>query len=262
MSTYTVNTDIFQGPFDLLLHLVSNRKLDVHALVLADIVDEYIAHIETMRELDLEVASEFLVLAAQLLEIKGATLLPKGEVYVDEEFEELTPHEMRDILVARLIAYKQFKNIADWLDTRLEAQSRQHPRRAELEPAFSGVVPDFLEGITLHSLALTYVELQHRRELFLLEADHVASMPISLESYAQKVRARLQAGVSKTFAQLLGKGTKREEVVVTFLAVLELYKRGMIDMSQEGYESDLCLVGLSQEQADARGIVTEAFDEY
>jgi len=262
LSTYTVNTEIFQGPFDLLLHLVSRQKLDVHALSMSDIVDEYIAHIETMRELDLDIASEFLVLAAQLLEIKGMALLPKDEVYIDEEFEEFSPREIRDLLVARLIAYKQFKNAANYLDVRYETESHQHARHAALEPEFAQVMPDFLEGITVHSLATICAELEFRREIFILEAEHVASAPISLRSYAERVHEKLKAGVSKTFGELIAKGAKPEEIVVTFLAVLELYKRGLLDMKQEEGASDISLYGLSDEEAQERGILTEDFDEY
>ena len=262
MGSYAVNTEIFQGPFDLLLHLVSRQKLDVHALSMTDIIDEYIAHIETMRELDLDIASEFLLLAAQLLELKGASLLPKEQVILDEELEGYNPHEVRDLLAARLIAYKQFKNASQYLETRLRTETYQHPRQAGLEPEFVEVMPDFLEGVTTHLLATMYAELEHRRQVFLLEADHVASAPISLKSYAEKVQEKLRAGVSKTFKELLAKNAQPEEVVVTFLAVLELYKRGLIDMKQTAADADLELYGLSTQEATQRGIATEDFDEY
>jgi segregation and condensation protein A len=262
LSTYTVNTELFQGPFDLLLHLVSRQKLDVNALSLSQIVDEYIAHIETMRELDLDIASEFLVLAAQLIEIKGLSLLPKEEVVLDEEFDDLGPGEIRDLLVARLIAYRQYKSIAAHLEARLESQSHLHARRAGLEPHLAAIMPDFLEGMTLESLARTVAELEARRDIFLLEADHIASAPISLRTYAEKVQKKLKAGVSKTFKELLSKSAKPEEIVVTFLAVLELYKRGLIDMSQKKRLGDIELTGLSVKEAAVRGIMTEDFDEY
>ncbi|MCL2024214.1 MAG: segregation/condensation protein A [Coriobacteriia bacterium] len=252
MATYTVNTELFQGPFDLLLHLVSRQKLDVHALSMAQIVDEYIAHIEAMRELDLDVASEFLVLAAQLLEIKGAALLPQESAYDDDEFEAMTPREIRDVLVARLLAYKQFKSVSAYLEGRMIAESHQYARQAGLEPQFAALMPDFLENVTLEELATIYAELEHRCEIFLLEADHVASMPISLESYTEKVRERLRAGVSKTFAELIAHGASREEVVVTFLAVLELYKRGLVEMRQEIGARDIELTGLSEADAAQR----------
>ena len=262
MSSYTVNTEIFQGPFDLLLYLVSRKRLDVNALSLADIVDEYIAHIETMREFDLEVASEFLVLAAQLIEIKGVSLLPKEEVVVDDEFDDLSPHEIRDILIARLIAYKQFKTAARFLQTRLESEALHRPRHAALEAVFNQVMPDFLEGVTLPDLAGLLVELETRRDIFLLEAEHIASAPISLRSYAERIQEKLEVGVSKTFSELLSKTARPEEVVVTFLAVLELYKRGLIDLKQKTGAPDIEVIGLDEEQAAQRGIVTEEFDEY
>jgi len=261
LSTFTVNTEIFQGPFDLLLHLVARKQLDVNALSLSEIIDEYIAHIETMRELDLDIASEFLVLAAQLIEIKGQSILPKDEYVVDEEFESLAPTEIRDLLVARLIAYKQFKNVAAYLEMRLEAEALSFPRRVALEPAFSTLMPDFLEGITLEALAQTLIRLESQRVIFLLEAEHIASAPISMRAYAEKVQKKLKAGVSKTFSELLSKTAKPEEVVVTFLAVLELYKRGLIDMKQMK-DDEIHLMGLSEAETAQRGIITEEFDEY
>jgi segregation and condensation protein A len=123
-------------------------------------------------------------------------------------------------------------------------------------------MPDFLEGVTLHSLALMCAELEFKRDVFLLEAEHVASIPISLESYAEKIQARLKTGVSKTFEELLARSAKREEVIVTFLAVLELYKRGLIDMKQEAGAHAIFLQGLSEQEAQVRGIATEGFDEY
>ena len=254
---YTVKTDVFEGPFDLLLYLVSRQKVDVSAISIADVSDQYLEHIDRMTDLDLDVASDFLLVAATLLEIKAASLLPKEEAYFGDELDDLSPDEARDILVARLVAYKQFKNAASELSARMEAEDRMHPRQAGLEPEFLGLMPDYLEGMTLRGLAVVCADLIHRREVFLLEAEHVAAMPISLELHAESVRRRLQRDGSARFSELVGDGADSELVVVTLLAVLELYKRGFVEVRQDELFGDIVVTHLNAEEAARRGIHSE-----
>lgn len=258
---YTVKTDVFEGPFDLLLHLVSKQKLDVNAISIAGVADQYLAHIDRMTELDLDVASEFLLLAATLLEIKAASLLPKADAYIGDELDDMSPEEARDILVARLLIYKQFKNVAAELSARMESEGRMHPRQAGLEQQFLGLMPDYLEGITLRGLAVICADLAYRREVFLLEAEHVASMPISLELHAESVRRHIQRAGTATFSELIGEQPTPEVVVVTLLAVLELYKRGYVDVTQDRVFEDIVVRRLSDEEAAVRGFVEEEDDE-
>ncbi len=245
--TYTVTTDVFQGPFDLLLHLVSRQKLDVNKIPLAEIADEYVAHIERMRELDLDVASEFLVVAASLLEMKAAGLLPRDEPFIDEELEDLSPEEARELLITRLLTYKKFKNVAAELSARMESVGRLHPRQAGLEERFLGLMPDYLEGLTLHALATICADLLHRKEVFLLQAEHVASAPISLDEYTRDVEGSLRRTGRVTFGELVGQDATPEEVVVTLLAVLELYKREVAEVRQEENFGEIELTLLSEE---------------
>ncbi|MCL2680461.1 MAG: segregation/condensation protein A [Coriobacteriia bacterium] len=260
-----IQTDYFQGPFDLLLHLVSRQKLDVGVISVSEIADQYLTHIEQMKELDLEVASEFLLLAATLLDIKALALLPRDEHYSGDDLDDLTPDEMRDVLIARLIAYKQYKNIATVLETRAQAEGHMHPRQAGLEPEFLRPLPDYLEGVTLHTLALMCAELEFRKETFLLEAEHIASVPISLAEYAEGVRTMLAKNKRLNFEQLLPTNADPEVVVVTFLAVLELYKHGAIDLAQDDSCSSLTIRRLSRREAQKRGVDPdgiEDFDDY
>ena len=254
---YTVKTDVFEGPFDLLLHLVSRQKLDVNAISVSQVADQYLAHIDRMTDLDLDVASDFLLVAATLLEIKAASLLPKEEAYFGDELDDLSPEEARDILVARLLAYKQFKSAASELSARMESVDRMHPRQAGLEQEFLGLLPDYLEGLTLRGLAVICADLLHRREIFLLEAEHVASMPISLELHAESVRRRIREFGSARFSELLEGNTTPEIVVVTLLAVLELYKRGFADVSQDDLFGEIVITHLSATEAARRGIHTD-----
>ncbi|MDZ4169039.1 MAG: segregation/condensation protein A [Coriobacteriia bacterium] len=250
---YTVKTDVFEGPFDLLLHLVSRQKLDVGAINVTNVADQYLDHIERMHDLDLDVASEFLLLAATLLEIKAASLLPKADAFIGDELDDLSPGEARDILIGRLLAYKQFKNAASELSQRMENEGRQHPRQAGLEVDFLGLMPDYLEGLTLHALALICAELEHRREVILLEAEHVASMPISLELHAESVRRLIARSGTASFSELIGVDSDPEIVVVTLLAVLELYKRGVVEVTQQSQFGDIIITQLSPEEAATRG---------
>lgn len=258
---YTVKTDVFEGPFDLLLHLVSRQKLDVSAISISLVADQYLEHIDRMTDLDLDVASEFLLLAATLLEIKAAALLPHQDAYIGDELDDLSPEEARDILVARLLAYKQFKNAASELSARMESEARMHPRQAGLEPEFLGLMPDYLEGMTLHALAVICADLEQRREVILLEAEHVASMPISLELHAESVRRQLSRSGSARFSELVGQGAPSEVVVVTFLAILELYKRGLVELTQDALFDEIVVTHLDAEEAARRGVIEEESHE-
>lgn len=235
--SYRVQIDAYQGPFDLLLQLVSRQKVDIGAISVSQIADQYLQEVERMKELDLDVASDFLVVAATLLQIKAASLIPKeqrSELDLDdEEFADLTPEETRDILVAGLVNYKKFKNAAAALGARMEAESRMHPRQAGIEEEFVGLMPDYLEGVTLHGLAVICADIAARRETFLLEAEHIAAVPISMERHVEGIYRTMRNRTSRTFAELVGDKPTAEIVVVTFLAVLELYKRGVISVTQD-----------------------------
>ncbi len=233
MPAFRVKTDIFEGPFDLLLHLVGRQKLDIRDITVSEIADEFIDHIERMQDLDLDVASDFLLVAATLLEIKAASLFP-GDCDADlDEFEDMSPEEARALLVERLLAYKKFKNAAAELSARMESEARMHSRAAGLEEPFLGLMPDYLEGITLRGLAVLCADLERRRDVFLLQAEHVASMPVSLELHMESVRRTLGTRKRMTFSELLEAGASPEVVVVTFLAILELYKRGRLTVRQD-----------------------------
>ncbi|MCE5203838.1 MAG: segregation/condensation protein A [Actinomycetia bacterium] len=237
---YTVKTQGFEGPFDLLLSLVARQKVDVQELSIAEIADQYLEYIEKLQELDLEVASDFLLVAATLLELKAASLLPREPAYaIDAEYEDLSPEEARELLVARLLEYKKFKNAAAELAQRFESESRMHPRSAGLEEPFLALMPDYLADITLHELAVICADLLHRREVFLLQAEHVAAAPISLEAHVDMVGRAVEHSKQTMFSELVPAGAAVEEVVVTFLAILELYKRGVVTIEQDTLFGDI-----------------------
>lgn len=242
-----VKTDVFQGPFDLLLNLVSKQRLNVADINVSEVADQYVEHLEKMRELDLDIASEFLLVAATLLEIKAASLIPGEERPTYDEFEDLTAEEARELLVARLLAYKQFKNVAAELNARMEAEAHRHVRHAALEERFLKLMPDFLELVTMHQLATICAELEMRREVFLLQAEHVASRPVSVDYYMGVIEERLGPRGKGLFSDLLEEAEDAHAVVGLFLAILELYKRGRLDVAQDDAFGDITLVAVERE---------------
>ncbi len=238
--SYKVRTQAYSGPFDLLLQLVSRQKVDIGSISIAEVADQYIDEVDAMGGLDLDVASDFLLVASTLLEIKAASLVPDHPVARardDEEDEDddlsgLSPDEAREVLVARLVAYKQFRNAAAALGSRLEAEGRMVPRTAGPDPEFLGLMPDYLKGITLRSLAVICADLDSRRQGFLLEAEHVAPKRLPIALTVASVDRVTRAHPLTTFSELLDGDERAETLVATFLAILELCKRGMVTLSQ------------------------------
>lgn len=235
--SYRVQTQAFSGPFDLLLQLVSRQRVDIGAISISEVADQYLAEVERMGELDLDVASDFVLVASTLLDIKAASLVPEdAPVRSDDEDEDdladLSADEAREVLIARLIAYKQFRNAAAALGGRMEAQARMHPRTAGPDPEFLNTMPDYLEGITLRGLAVICADLDSRREGFLLEAEHIAPKRLPVALTVASVDRVTRAHPHTTFDELLDGDSTPEQVVVTFLAILQLYKLGSVRLTQ------------------------------
>ncbi len=240
--SYRIQTQVYSGPFDLLLQLVSRQKVDIGAISIGEVADQYLSEVERMREMDLDVASDFILVASTRLEIKSSTLVPddfrvKPKVSVDDEEEDelegLSPDEAREVLIARLIAYKQFRNAGASLGARMEAESRMHPRTAGPDPEYLSLMPDYLEGITLRGLAVICADLDSRKESFLLEAEHIAPKRLPVALTIASVDRMTRSKPVLTFRELLDGQQTPEAVVVTLLAVLELYKIGSIKMTQD-----------------------------
>ncbi|MDR2035586.1 MAG: segregation/condensation protein A [Coriobacteriales bacterium] len=266
--SYNVKTADFEGPFQLLLHLVSQRKVDIGAISVAEVASQYLAYLGDMKNLDMDVASDFIEVAASLLAIKATSLLPTASDFeVDlEDFEDIEPQQAREILISRLIAYKQFRNAAGALSARMENEGRMHARRAGLETPFLSVLPDYLEGVNLENLALICAGLAARREEFLMEARHIAARPIPVESRLEEIRTRLATQPRMTFIELLGGPRDSANVVVSFLAMLELFHRGMINIEQHEQDGTITLSWIEEEHwapaNAAPAAETSPVDEY
>lgn len=238
--SYRVSTQVYSGPFDLPLQLVSRQKVDISSISITEVTNQYLAEVDRLEALDLDVASDFLLVAATLLDIKAASLVPddsdSASVLDEEEMGEyanLDGDALRKVLIARLIAYKQFKSAAAALGARMEAESRMHPRVAGPDPEFLNLMPDYLSGITLRGLAVICADLDGRRETFLLEAEHVAPHRIPLELTVASVDRVTISKEHTTFQELLDGDATPEQLVATFLAVLELAKRGSVTLKQD-----------------------------
>lgn len=240
--SYNVKTQAYSGPFDLLLQLVSRQKLDIGSISIAEVADQYMREVQSMGELDLDVASDFVLVASTLLDMKAAALVPdepqRPRGVDDEDDDEddlasLSPDEAREVLIARLIAYKQFRNAAAALGSRMEAESLMEPRTAGPDPEFMGLMPDYLEGITLRSLAVICADLDSRRQGFLLEAEHIAPKRLPIALTVASVDRVTRAHPLVSFSELLDGDLRPETLVATFLAILELEKRGSVVLTQE-----------------------------
>ena len=239
--SYKVNTATYSGPFDLLLQLVSKQKVAIGSISISEVADQYLAEVDAMEELDLDVASDFVLVASTLLDMKAHALVPQDvslknsydEDEYDDELDGLSPDEAREVLIARLIAYKQFRNAGAALGSRMEAESYMFPRSVGPDPDFLNLMPDYLEGITLRSLAVICADIDSKRETFLLEAEHVAPKRLPVALTVASVDRLTRSKGKVTFSELLDGQDTPEIVVANFLAVLELFKRGLVRVQQD-----------------------------
>lgn len=229
---YTVKIDSFEGPFDLLLYLVSRKKVDIGAISICEITDQYLAEISRMEKLDLNIASDFLLVAATLLELKAQALMPKPAEPTLEDIANLEFHDAKELLVDKLVEYKKFKNASEELYGRFLAEGRVHARPFGPDAIFLAKMPDFLKGVTLDDLGMIAATALARREQFLLESEHIAAKPIPVETFVRSIHAQIVTKKRLRFSELCTADDPPERIVVSFLAILELYKRQMVRLEQ------------------------------
>jgi len=252
---YKVHTAVFDGPFDLLLHLITRQQVDLWEVSLSSIVDAYVATLEEMKALDLEVATEFLLIAAVLLELKTRRMLPTGEdVELDEE---LALWEERDLLIARLLEAKTFKDAAGNLSLLMDQAGRSWPRTAGLEERFVGLAPDLLEGVTAERLSEAMRSLGRPRPAPTVDLDHVAPIRASVADAVADLVVALPVLGRTTFGALCEGIRERLEVIVRFLALLEMYKQGVVELEQTATFSELVVSWVGGESVGADLVVEE-----
>jgi segregation and condensation protein A len=250
--SYQLKLDAYEGPLDLLVNLVTRQKVDIYEIPIATITDEYLEYVGSMTDHDLEVSSEFVLIAATLLDLKAAALLPVDE----EEFDEVdttSPQEARELLIARLIEYKKFKNVAIELTARYEAESKYYVRDSGLEEQFVGLVPDFLAGISLVRLARLYTAINEKKEISLMQADHITPKPLSVDEYVKKVELQLKGVKVRSFREVTLECGSKVEIITAFLAVLELYKRGLVELGQAETFGEITII-VSDNVEDKAGV--------
>jgi segregation and condensation protein A len=227
---YEVRTDVFEGPFDLLLHLISAEEVDVYEISLARIVDAYLGELERMQDLDLDVATEFLLIAATLVELKCRRLLP-GLDDLDLD-EDLALFEERDLLLSRLVECKMFSSAARMLAALEAAASKSLARSAGPEERFDHVQPDLLAGVSAEMLRDAAARALAQKPLPRIDVDHILVDELTVAEVVDDLSAVLAGRGRVSFRALTDGLEQRIQVIVHFLALLELYKQGLIEIDQ------------------------------
>jgi segregation and condensation protein A len=232
-SGFAVTLDNFEGPFDLLLSLIAKHKLDITEVSLSRVTDEFIAHVKAGARgdgaWDLEQTSSFLVVASTLLDLKSARLLPQGDV---EDEEDLALLEARDLLFARLLQYRAFKQVAAVLEERLAGESRRHPRAVGLEERFAGLLPEVLIGIGLDAFAQLAAKAMEPKPELELSLHHIHAPAVSVREQAEVIVDRLRRTGTMTFRALCGDAPDTLTKVARFLALLELFRENAVAFDQ------------------------------
>src|SRR5271165_5729885 len=228
--SFEVHLDVFEGPFDLLLALISKHKLDITEVALSQVTDEFIAYISERSDgWDLDQVSYFLVVAATLLDLKAARLLPSGEV---EDEEDLALLEARDLLFARLLQYRAYKEVAAVFAGRMAAAARRFPRRVPLEPRFAQLLPEVLFTIGPHEFAALAARALTPKTPPVVSTDHIHAPFLSIREQAVLLAGRLRGLGRASFRQLTADAIGNYEIVASFLALLELYREDTVAFEQ------------------------------
>jgi segregation and condensation protein A len=220
----------FSGPFDLLLTLIGRRELDITEISLSAVTDEFLSYLRGMdTERELDQASEFLVVAATLLDLKVAGLLPQGELV---DAEDVALLEARDLLFARLLQYRAFKEAAAWFAARTDAEDSRVPRAVRLEEKYRATTPELVWTVTPEDFAAIALLAFAPKEIPTVGLDHLHAPLISIREQAAHVVAMLRPGEPLTFRQLVMGAQQKGVVVARFLAILELYRAAAVSFEQ------------------------------
>ncbi|WP_435059583.1 segregation and condensation protein A [Streptomyces sp. bgisy060] len=255
---FTVRLANFEGPFDLLLQLITKHKLDVTEVALSEVTDDFMAHLRALGpDGDLDQTTEFLVVAATLLDLKTARLLPVAEV---EDEADLALLEARDLLFARLLQYRAYKRIAAIFEDRWEAEGHRHPRTVGLEPHHAELLPEVVISIGAEGFAKLAAKAMRPKAEPQVYVDHIHAPLVSVRDQAAVVVALLRARGSAAFRELIEDAGDTLTVVARFLALLELYREKAVALDQETALGDLT-VSWTGGDADPSTAVTDEFDQ-
>ncbi len=255
----TVSTPVFEGPIELLLQLVNSHQVDLYDVPLAAVVDAFVAEVATWESVDLQTLSEFLMVASTLVELKSRRLLP-GPDEVDTD-EELVGWEERDLLLARLLECQAYAAAADGFALLLEQAARAVPRTAGLDLDFVVHAPDLLEGVTPDQVAEAFLRATAERPVPVVDLYHVTVDTVTVADAVASMARRLPHLGTATFRSLTRHLTSRMEIIVSFLALLELCKQGRISLDQGHTFGDLEVVWVADERQPVP-VGPGLYDEY
>ena len=248
---FEVHLDVFEGPFDLLLALIGKHKLDITEIALSTVTDEFITYIGALADQwDLDQVSYFLVVAATLLDLKAARLLPSGEV--DDE-EDLALLEARDLLFARLLQYRAYKEVAAILAGQMAAQSRRFPRRVPMEPRFADLLPEVLLGLGPGQFAAIAAAVLAPRRPPVVSTAHLHIPRTTVKEQTEIVVGKLRSAGRASFRELSADCDGTYEIVARFLAVLDLFRDKCVSFEQEKPLGELYISWVAQDDSDEPG---------
>ena len=252
---FAVRLDNFEGPFDLLLSLIAKHKLDITEVALSKVTDEFIAFIKAGgKEWDLEQTTSFLLVASTLLDLKAARLLPQGDV---EDEEDLALLEARDLLFARLLQYRAYKQVAAVLERRIAAETRRVPRAVGLEDRYAGLLPEVLIGLGLDEFAALAAKAMAPKPVLEFSLSHIHAPTVSVKEQAALVVDRLRRHKTMTFRALAGDAPDTLTTVARFLSLLELFREGAVSFDQVSPLGELTVRWTGSEEGEV-----EIHDEF
>jgi len=256
--TIDVETPVYQGPFDLLLQLILKEQVDLYEVDLTSIVDAYLAELDRIKELDLDIATEFLLIAATLIELKTRRLLPgSSDIDLDEEF---ALWEERDLLLARLIECKTFKDVSKVFNRLADEADLSFPRMVGPDVRFAGMMPDLLEGTSLQRFQSAAIRAFTPRPEPIVDLYHVDTVRITVADAVAELLDELPRVGHITFRRLTADLGERIEVIVRFLAVLELFKQGIVELEQLERFGEIEVIWLADQEVSTESILVDAYD--
>ncbi len=259
LMAYDVTTPVFEGPFDLLLHLILREQVDIYEVSLSTIVAAYLDEIDKLQGIDLNLATEFLLIASTLVELKARRLLP-GRVDIDLD-DELALWEERDLLLARLLECKTFKDVANVFAGLADEADRAFGRAVGPDERFAALVPDLLEGVRPRQLHAAYVRATTPKPVPVVDLYHVSVVRANVADAMTELLDELPRVGRISFRRLTGGLVERLEVIVRFLALLELFKQGLVELDQAERFGDIDIVWVADSDAVPVG-AAGSFDDY
>lgn len=256
--TIDVSTPVYDGPFDLLLQLILKEQVDLYEVNLSRIVDAYLHEIEKLQALDLDVTTEFLLIAATLVELKTRRLLPNtSDIDLDEEF---ALWEERDLLLARLIECKTFKDVARVFSSLAEDADLSFPRNVGPDERFAGLIPDLLEGTSVRRLQSAAIRALTPRPEPIVDLFHVNPIKVTVADAVAELIDELPRVGRISFRRLTADLADRIEVIVRFLAVLELFKQGCVEIDQPERFGDIQIIWTAPDDVSVESMLVDAYD--